>query len=45
MTDFTEFEFKTIRGKWIRTCVASTKIDAVMDKLSCVTEVRFPIHR
>ena len=42
MNDFTEFEFKTMSGKWIRTCIDSEKVSAVMDKLSVITEVRFP---
>ncbi len=40
MTDFTEFEFKTHKGDWIRTCIDSKKIDTVMEKMACYTDVR-----
>ena len=40
VTDFTEFEFKTHKGDWIRTCIDSKKIDTIMEKLACYTDVR-----
>lgn len=42
MTNFTEFEFKLTNGNWIRTCVDSTKVEAVMNRLATLTKVRFP---
>ena len=45
MTEFSEYEFKTVSGEWIRTCVESSKIDAVLEKMATVTEVRYPLEQ
>jgi len=42
MTNFTEFEFRLTNGHWVRTCVDSKKVESIMDRLSSITEVRFP---